>query len=121
MRQRRAAQAALILWRNRLDAFTAALDDLFANPDIARTAIYRPGGVGDGTPVRAVARRPDRQAEFGDIAVHTATAMFEVRVFEVPAPTEGDAIIFDGETFIIQGEPTRDAERLVWTLDTRPI
>jgi len=104
-----------------LDAFTAALDDLFANPDIARTAIYRPGGVGDGTPVRAVARRPDRQAEFGDIAVHTATAMFEVRVFEVPAPTEGDAIIFDGETFIIQGEPTRDAERLVWTLDTRPI
>ena len=103
-----------------MDAFAAALDDLFADPNIARTAIYRPGGVGDGTPVRAVARRPDREFEFGDITLHTGTALFEVRVSEVSNPSEGDSITLDGETFVVQGEPTRDAERLVWTLDTRP-
>jgi len=103
-----------------MNAFAAAIDDLFANPDIAQTVLYRPGGMGDGIPVRAVARRPDREVAFGDIALHTSTALFEVRVAEVPNPTEGDSITLDGETFVVQGEPERDAERLIWSLDTRP-
>ncbi|MBM3950765.1 MAG: hypothetical protein FJ311_04855 [Rhodospirillales bacterium] len=107
-----------------MNAFMGAIDDLFANPDITRTVIYRPGGTGDGIPVRAIARRPDREVEFGDVAVHTATAVFEVRVSEVPTPSEGDTITLigtlGGGTFVVQGEPVRDAERLVWTLDTRP-
>ena len=107
-----------------MNAFMGAIDDLFANPDIARDAVWRPGGAGDGIPVRAIVRRPDRNAEFGDIAVHTATAVFEVRVSEVPTPAEGDTIALvgtlAGEAFVVQGEPVRDAERLVWTLDTRP-
>jgi hypothetical protein len=28
--------------------------------------------------------------------------------------------MLDGETFVIQAEPVRDRERLVWTLDVRP-
>jgi len=103
-----------------MNAFAAAIDDLFANPDITRTALYRAGGMGDGIPVRVIARRPDREVAFGDIAVHTETAVFEVRVSEVPNPASGDNITLDGETFIVQGEPERDAERLIWLLDTRP-
>jgi len=103
-----------------MNAFMGAIDDLFANPDIARDVVWRPRGIGDGIPVRAIVRRPDRNAEFGDTAVHTATAVFEVRVSEVPAPAEGDTISLDGETFVVQGEPVRDAERLVWAIDTRP-
>ncbi|MBF0354963.1 MAG: hypothetical protein HQL43_06995 [Alphaproteobacteria bacterium] len=103
-----------------MNAFDFAIDDLFADPNIARTALYRAGGNGDGIPVRAIARRPDLEVGFGNIAVHTATAMFEVRVSEVPNPAPGDSITIDGETFIVQGEPERDAERLIWNLDTRP-
>ncbi len=103
-----------------MTVFATAINDLFADPNIARDAVWRPGGIGDGIPVRAIIRRPDRNAEFGDVAVHTATAVFEVRVSEVPAPAEGDTITLAGETFVVQGEPARDAERLVWTLDTRP-
>ncbi|MBM3548917.1 MAG: hypothetical protein FJX54_18395 [Alphaproteobacteria bacterium] len=103
-----------------MTVFADAFDDLFADSNVARDAVWRPGGTGDGIPVRAIARRPDREVEFGDIAVHTATAVFEVRVSEMPNPAEGDTVIFGGETFVVQGEPTRDAERLVWTLDTRP-
>ena len=103
-----------------MNAFMGAIDDLFANPDIARDVVWRPRGIGDGIPVRAIVRRPDRNAEFGDIVVHMATAVFEVRVSEVPAPAEGDTITLDGETFVLQGEPVRDAERLVWAIDTRP-
>lgn len=103
-----------------MTVFADAIDDLFADPNVARDAVWRPGGTGDGIPVRAIARRPDQEVEFGDVAVHTATAVFEVRVSEVPNPAEGDTITLDGETFVVQGEPARDAERLVWTLDTRP-
>jgi hypothetical protein len=37
----------------------------------------------------------------------------------VTIPRPGDRLVLDGETFV-QGEPMRDRERLVWTLDTRP-
>jgi len=103
-----------------IDVLEAAVDDLFADPNLARDAVWRPGGIGDGIPVRVITRRPDREVEFGDIAVHTATAVFEVRVAEVPAPAAGDTITLDGETFVVQGEPLRDAERLIWSVDTTP-
>jgi hypothetical protein len=103
-----------------MSAFAAAVDALFADPNLARTALYRPGGIGDGAPVRVIAKRNDQVSEFSDISVVSATARFDLRVSEVPTPVEGDTVTLDGETFIIQGEPLRDTERLVWTLDTRP-
>jgi hypothetical protein len=63
-----------------MNAFDFVIDDLFADPNIARTVLYRAGGIGDGVPVRVIARRPYRDVGFGDIGVHTATALFEVRV-----------------------------------------
>lgn len=103
-----------------MDAFASAIDDLFADPNLARGATYRAGGAGDGMIVRVISRRPDQVLDFGETRVHTATTLFEVRVSEVPAPAAGDTLAIDGETFVIQGEPVRDAERLVWTLDTVP-
>jgi hypothetical protein len=43
----------------------------------------------------------------------------DVRVAEVASPRPGDRIVLDSETFVIQGEPVRDRERLVWTLEVR--
>ena len=31
-----------------------------------------------------------------------------------------DLIVIGADSFTIQGEPTRDRERLIWTLDLRP-
>lgn len=102
------------------DAFADAMADLFADPNIARTANYRSGGVGDGVSVRVIAKRNDQLSEFSDISVVSATARFDLRVSEVLEPVEGDTITLDGDTFVIQGEPVRDAERLIWSVDTRP-
>ena len=97
-----------------MSAFADAIDDLFADPNMAVTVTYQ------GRPVRALARRPDRDIEFLDITVHTSSALFEVRRRDVPTPQAGDIIHHDGDSFVVQGEPRLDAERLIWTLDTRP-
>ena len=97
-----------------MSAFADALDDLFADPNMAVAVTYQ------GSPVRALVRRPDRDIEFSDITVQTGTALFEIRRREIPAPQAGDVIIHDGDSFVVQGEPRLDAERLIWTLDTRP-
>ena len=38
----------------------------------------------------------------------------------VATPRPGDLIVIGTDSFTIQGEPTRDRERLIWTLDLRP-
>jgi hypothetical protein len=75
-----------------------------------------------GSPVdiRAIAKRPDEIVGLGDTRIHSETALFDVRVSEVPAPRPGDTVIVDGVTYAIQGEPVRDRERLVWTIEAYP-
>ena len=102
-----------------MSAFSSALDRLFGDPNIARTAIYTPAG-GDSFPVRVVARRADAVTDFGAGRLWSETTRFDLRVSEIASPRPGDRLVLDGEAFVIQGEAVRDRERLVWTLDTRP-
>ncbi|GER08831.1 hypothetical protein GCM10007972_24800 [Iodidimonas muriae] len=97
--------------------FAAAVDDLFADPNIARDAVWRAGGTGAPVMVRVILRRPDRIGNFGETRLLAATTVIEVRTAEVPALSEGDGFEFNGESFIVQGEPVRDGERLVWTAE----
>ena len=102
-----------------MTAFAAAIDDLFADPNIGRDAVYTPEG---GVPVlvRVVARRADAITDFGDARLWSETIRIDLRVAEVANPRPGDRIEIDGDAFLIQGEPARDRERLVWTVDLRP-
>lgn len=102
-----------------MGAFAAAIEMLFADPNVGRDAVYIADG---GTPVlvRVVARRADAISDFGDARLWSETARIDLRVAEVPAPRPGDRIEIDGEAFLVQGEPLRDPDRLVWTLDLRP-
>ena len=70
--------------------------------------------------MRIVARRADAVTDFGDARLWSETTRVDLRVAEVPAPRPGDWIEIDSEAFLIQGEPVRDRERLVWTVDLRP-
>ena len=102
-----------------MTAVAAALDALFADPNIGEDAVYTADG---GAPVlvRVVSRQADAVTDFGDARIWSETTRLDLRVAEVPNPRPGDRIEIDGEAFSIQGEPVRDRERLVWTLDLRP-
>lgn len=102
-----------------MTAFAAIVDALFADPNIGREAVY----IADGSApvlVCVVARRADAITDFGDARLWSETTRVDLRVADVASPRPGDRIEIDGEVFLIQGEPVRDRERLVWTVDLRP-
>ena len=102
-----------------MSAFAAAVGTLFADPNIGRDAVYTPEG---GAPVlvRVVARRADAVTDFGDARIWSETTRVDLQVAEVANARPGDRIEIEGDAFLIQGEPVRDRERLVWTVDLRP-
>jgi hypothetical protein len=102
-----------------MNAVAAALDALFTDANIACDAVYTDAG-GNPVLVRVVARRADEVTGFGDARLWSETTRVDLRVAEVRAPRPGDRMEIDGEAFLIQGEPVRDRERLVWTVDLRP-
>lgn len=101
--------------------FAAAVDDIFADPNLARDAVWRAGGTGAAVLVRIILRRPDRIGGFGETRIWAETMAIEVRTAEVPNLAEGDGFDLDGETFTVQGAPSRDGERLVWTAEVVPV
>ena len=102
-----------------MSAFAKAIDDLFGDPNIGRDAVYTPDG-GTAVRVRIIARRADEVTGFGEARLWSEATRIDLRVAEVANPRPGDRIDIDGEAFLIQGEPVRDRERLVWTVDLRP-
>ncbi|SHF32530.1 hypothetical protein SAMN05444279_12756, partial [Ruegeria intermedia] len=101
-------------------------DALFADPHLGRDVVYTAEG---GAPVlvRAILRRPDEVTGLGEARIWSETTRLDLRVAEVATPRPGDRIEIPGsspgqagEAFLIQGEPVRDRERLVWTVDLRP-
>ena len=103
-----------------MTAFAAALDALFADAHLARDVVYTADG-GTAALVRAILRRPDDVSGFSEARLWSETTRLDLRLAEVPQPRPGDRIEIDGEAFLVQGEPVRDRERLVWTVDLRPV
>ena len=102
-----------------MTAFAGLVDRLFADPNLGRDATLEPpegppGNDADGN------RRADAVTEFGAARLWSETTRLDVRVAEVTNPRPGDRLVLDGAAFVVQGEPMRDRERLVWTLDARP-
>jgi hypothetical protein len=99
-----------------MSIFAAAIEPLFGDPNMARDAVYT-STKGAPSLVRVIMRRADDITGFGEARLWSETTRIDLRVSEVPNPRPGDRIEIDGEGYLIQGEPVRDRERLVWTLN----
>ena len=102
-----------------MTAFAAAMDAIFADINMATEATWTPQG-GAPLPVRVIRKAPDELTTFGAARILSDTTIIDVRVSEMPTPKPGDTIIIGADTFTIQGEPRRDSERLIWTLELVP-
>jgi hypothetical protein len=102
-----------------MSIFAAAIETLFGDPNMARDAVYT-STAGAPSLVRVIMRRADDITGFGEARLWSETTRIDLRVSEVPNPRQGDRVEIDGEGYLIQGEPVRDRERLVWTLNLHP-
>lgn len=102
------------------NAFAAAMDDLFADPNVAANAVYLPSSGGAGSDVRVILKRPDEVASFGEARIASETLVLLVRVAEIHDLEEDDQFLISGRNYVVQGEPMADALRLIWTINTRP-
>lgn len=103
-----------------MSAFSAAIDAIFTDPNMAADAVWQEQRIGPATTVRAILRRPDDLTEFGDARILSEITLVDVRVSELPLPRSGDRLTLGADRFVIQGTPRRDRERLVWSIDLRP-
>jgi hypothetical protein len=100
--------------------FAAAMDRIYANPSMAAAALWISATTSEERPIRVIRRAPDRISEFSAGRFVSDTMMEDVRVSNLPVPSPGDLIVIGADSFTIQGEPTSDRERLIWSLDLRP-
>lgn len=100
-----------------MEAFRAALDTLFADPNLGENALWQAGGVGPGVPVRVIRRRPDAVVEFGPSRALMATVLIDLRRTEASAIDEGDLVVIGTDTFKVIGTPSSDPMGLVLTCE----
>lgn len=98
----------------------SAMDRIFTHAAMAAPALWISATTSEERPIRIIARAPDRVTDFGAGRFISDTTMVDVRVADLPTPRPGDVIVIGADSHVIQGEPLRDRERLIWTLDLRP-
>ena len=102
-------------------AFEAALARVFADPNMAVDAGWLTGGAEPAVPIRLIRKAPDEVTGFGGTRVWSETIRADVMISQVAEPAPGDRVMIGPDIFEVQGEPVRDRERLIWTLDLRPV
>lgn len=103
-----------------MSVFEAAVGRIFGNSSMAVAAVWISATTSEERPIRVIRRAPDRITEFGAGRFVSDTGVVDVRVSDLPDPRPGDLLVIGADSFILQGEPIRDRERLIWTLDLRP-
>lgn len=101
-------------------AFAAALDALFADPNLGADALWKPGGVG-GVPARVVRKAPDQVEPFGSSRAVLGSMVVDLRRGDAPTLAEGDVIEIGGAAFRVIAEPVADALGLVFTVELAPL
>ena len=99
-----------------MNAFAAAMDAIFADINMAVDATWYPTG-GAPVPVRVIRKAPDEVTSFGSAQILSDTTLVDVLVSEMANPKPGDGVAIGADSFVIQGEPKRDRDRLIWTLE----
>jgi hypothetical protein len=102
-----------------MNAIAAAVDVLFADPNIGKDATWRAGGAGGGVAVRVVFRAPDQVANFGGGRFVATGRFVDVRISEVPTLQPGDTFEIGSATYVVQGEPLADDDNLIWSAEVR--
>lgn len=100
-----------------MTVFDTMAATIFADPNLAAVALYRPGGAGMGTEIRVLRTNPDRVGNFGAGRFIQATCLIESRTIDTPDLAEGDTFEIASILYTVQADPRRDNDRRIWTAE----
>lgn len=103
-----------------MSAFPAAVDQIFADPNLAVDATWLRGGFAPAIPCRVIRARPDDIVDYGAARIVSASQRLDVRCSEIASPAKGDLVLIGSERFRVQSQPRADRERLIWSIDGMP-
>lgn len=103
-----------------MSIFAGAVATMFRDRNMTVPAIWRPR-TGADVPLRVMRKSPDAMSSFGQAALVSDQTIADVMVSAAPSIAPGDLLIIGTEWFVVQSEPMRDRERLVFTLDLRQV
>ncbi len=99
-----------------MNCFDTAIKTLFSDVNLAANATFIPA-IGVNKTVRVVTRAPDLYQNIGQSVVHTPSLVLEVQVTDCPTLVAGDSFLINAVSYVVQGAPRRDSERLTWQVD----
>lgn len=99
-----------------MTAFSTALNTIFSDPNLAVEATYIPLQ-GANKSVKLLTKKPDLYEGIGQSVIDTPTLILEVKVSDCPSLIEGDRFLIGSVTYVVQGVPKRDLDRLIWLVD----
>lgn len=103
------------------DAFSAALDVIFGDPNMAADVIWRSTASGIETPARVIIRRPKELPGLPGSRVRLTPKLIDVRLGEVASPEIGDiALLPDGSTLEIVDFGPQDTDYSVQVCEVSP-
>lgn len=104
-----------------MQAFRDAIRIIFADENMTVPAVWKPKGESRTVNLRAFRRSPDVLSQFGESALVSDQTVMDVMVEDAPTIGKGDLLIAENEWFLVQSEPIRERQRLVWTLNLRQV
>lgn len=94
------------------DAFDAAIDARFRDPNFGRDVVYTPT-VGSAATVRAIPIDPSDAVDLLGIDARKPGQGWEIRRSQLPTkPTRGATIVTDGKTYVVQAVAEREGGRV---------
>lgn len=103
-----------------MSAFSAAMNALFVDRNMAADAVYMPQGSLPHRTVRVILSQPDDARDYGEARILVDTISIDVRQSEVATPRDGDVYVLRGKPYVQQGEAVEDALQLIWTIGLVP-
>ena len=103
-----------------MTVFDVAVRALFADPNIAETALWRQAGAGAGLPVAVIRVRPAQEFDIGGAKLVNDAILFDVSAGMAPTIDENDTIETGGTIYTVQAPPIRTMDSRIWRLDVRP-
>lgn len=97
-----------------MTAFGKALAAMFADPNMAVTALYRRAGVGAGDTVRAARYSPSGTSTFAQEQIIAEGEQIEVAKTDAPFLADGDTFEIGADLWAVKGDPERGGLDMTW-------